>query len=182
MAGTSHVDAYTVGIGLGDIGDGQAEIAMFEAMLHPPTIGCDAPINTGPTHLIVEAAIRRLNRWVRWGIQPPSAPRLEVTSFNPTIYARDANGNALGGIRTPHVDTPIATVTNAGQGGPGLLCRLVGATFPYDTAKLSSLYRSHDDFVAKWRRAMNHAIHAGFVLGIDGRMVNRAAVQSTVPN
>ena len=35
MAGTSHVDAYSVVFGLGDVGDGQGEIAMFDAMQQP---------------------------------------------------------------------------------------------------------------------------------------------------
>jgi hypothetical protein len=181
MAGTSHVDAYTVGIGLSDVGDGQGDTAMFNAMRNPPSIGCGAPVNTGPSHVLVQAAMRRLNQWIRRGIEPPTAPRLEVTSFSPTTYARDANGNVLGGIRTPHVDAPVAAITNAGQSGPGLLCRLVGATFPFDAQKLASLYRSHDNFVAKWRKAARRAVDARFLLAVDARMLNAAATQSTIP-
>ncbi len=181
MAGTSHVDAYSVGIGLSDVGDGQAEVAMFEAMRNPPGFGCDAPINTGPSHWLVQTAFRRLNKWVRRGIEPPNATRIEVTSFGPTTYARDANGNVLGGIRTPQVDAPVARIGNAGQSGPGLLCRLVGATAPFNAAQLASLYRSHDNFVTKWRKATNQAIKAGFLLRPDARMLNAAAAQSTVP-
>jgi hypothetical protein len=181
MAGTSHVDAYTVALGLGDVGDGRGEIAMFDAMQHPPGIGCGAPINTGPNHWLVQTAMRRLNKWVKLGIAPPTAPRLDVTSFAPTTYARDANGNVLGGIRTPQVDAPIAVVTNAGQSGPGLLCRLVGATFPFDAARLASLYRNHDNFVTQWRKATNRAVNAGFLLGADARLLNAAAAQSTIP-
>jgi hypothetical protein len=181
MAGTSHVDAYSVAFGLSDVGDGQGEIAMFDAMQNPPGIGCGAAINTGPSHWLVQTAMRRLHKWVKRGIEPPTAPRLEVTSFAPTIYARDANGNVLGGIRTPHVDAPIAVITNAGQSGPGLLCRLVGATFPLDAARLATLYRSHDNFVTQWRKATNRAVVAGFLLGIDARLLNAAATRSTVP-
>ncbi len=181
MAGTSHVDAYTVVIGLGDDGDGQADRAMFEAMQHPPSIGCGVPINTGPSYLLVESALRHLQKWIRFGEPPPMAPRLDVTSFSPTTYARDANGNVLGGIRTPEVDVPIATITNAGQSGPGLLCRLVGSTTPFGAAKLASLYSSHDNFVRRWRRAMNRAVAAGFVLPADARKVTAAAVASTIP-
>jgi hypothetical protein len=181
MAGTSHVDGYVIGVGLADVGDGQAEAAMFEGMRNPPGIGCAAPMNMGPSHLVVEAAMRRLNHWIRWGAEPPTAPRLEVTSFGPTIYARDANGNVRGGIRTPHVDAPIAVVTNEGQSGPGLLCRLSGATFPFAAAKLHSLYKSHQNFVNKWRAATNRAVNAGFLLPADARSVTRAAVASTIP-
>jgi hypothetical protein len=181
MAGTAHVDAYTVGIGLGDVGDGRGDTAMFNAMRNPPGIGCGAPVNTGPSHVLVQSAMRRLHQWIRRGIQPPRAPRLEVTSFSPTTYARDANGNVLGGIRTPHVDAPVATITNAGQSGPGLLCRLVGATFPFDAQKLAALYRSHDNFVTQWRKASRRAVDAGFLLAVDARLLNAAATQSTIP-
>jgi hypothetical protein len=181
MAGTSHVDAYTLGIGLTDNGDGRGDVAMFNAMRNPPAVGCGAPVNTGPSHWIVQAAMRRLNQWVRYGTLPAQAPRIQVTSFDPRTYARDANGNVLGGIRTPHVDAPVAVVTDQGQSGTGLICRLSGATFPFDAAKLSSLYRDHDQFVNRWRAATSRAIAAGFLLAVDGRGLVAAASQSTVP-
>lgn len=181
MAGTSHVDGYTVGVGLGDDGDGQADRALFNAMQHPPGIGCAVPINTGPSYLIVQSAYRRLTRWVRYGIEPPKADRLDVTSFSPTTYARDANGNVLGGIRTPEVDAPVATITNAGQSGAGLLCRLVGTTTPFSAAKLASLYKDHDRFVRLWHHATNDAIAKGFLLPPDARKVSAAARASSIP-
>jgi hypothetical protein len=154
---------------------------MFNAMRNPPAVGCGAPVNTGPSHWIVQAAMRRLNQWVRYGTLPAQAPRIQVTSFDPRTYARDANGNVLGGIRTPHVDAPVAVVTDQGQSGTGLICRLSGATFPFDAAKLSSLYRDHDQFVNRWRAATSRAIAAGFLLAVDGRGLVAAASQSTVP-
>ena len=181
MAGTSHVDAYSVGIGLTDTGDGAGDRAMFDAMRNPPMAGCGAPVNTGPSHWIVQSAMRRLNQWVRHGTEPPVAPRIQVTSFTPRTYARDANGNVVGGIRTPHVDAPVAVVTDEGQSGPGLICRLVGATFPFDAAKLSSLYRDHERFVARWRAATRRAVASGFLLAVDGRGLVSAAEQSSVP-
>jgi hypothetical protein len=181
MAGTSHVDAYSVGIGLGDRGDGTGDKAMFDAMRNPPVAGCGAPVNTGPSHWLVQTAMRRLNQWVRYGTPPATAPRIEVTSFTPRTYARDANGNVLGGIRTPHVDVPVAVITNDGQSGPGLICRLVGATFPFDAAKLSSLYKSHDQFVNRWHAAARRAVAAGFLLAVDARGLVAAASESTIP-
>ena len=182
MAGTSHVDGYAVGVGLSDVGDGATAVAMFEGMRNPPSIGCATPMNMGPSQLIVSAAMRRLDQWIRGGIAPPIAPRLVVTSFEPRTYARDANGNVLGGIRTPHVDAPIAVVTSDGQSGAGLLCRLTGATFPFDSAKLHSLYRSHRDFVHRWRSAMLRSVARRFVLPADARMYNAAARGSTIPD
>jgi hypothetical protein len=170
-----------VGVGLGDVGDGAADKTLFDEMQSPPAIGCGLPINTGPSYLLVQSALRHLQKWIRWGDAPPVAPRLDVTSFAPTIYARDANGNALGGIRTPEVDAPVATITNAGQTGPGLLCRLTGSTTPFDHAKLLALYKTHDRFVREWRKATNRAVAAGFLLPADARKVTAAAVASSIP-
>jgi hypothetical protein len=181
MAGTSHIDAYTLGIGLADPGDGSGDQAMFDAMRNPPSVGCGAPVNTGPSHWIVQTAMRRLDRWVRFGISPAHAPLIQVTTFTPRTYARDANGNVLGGVRTPHVDAPVAVVTDAGQSGTGLICRLSGATFPFDAAKLSSLYRDHRQFVVRWTVATWRAVAAGFLLPVDARSLVSAASHSTIP-
>lgn len=152
MAGTSHVDAYTIGIGLTDTGDGHGAVAMFNAMRHPPNAGCTFPANAGPTHWIVQAAMSHLTRWIDDGEAPPLARRLQVTSFSPRTYALDGNGNALGGVRTPQVDAPVARLTGIGQSGAGLLCQLLGTTTPFDSAKLLALYPTHERFVRAWRR------------------------------
>ena len=180
MAGTSHVDAYTVGPGLGDVGDQAGANTMFELMRTPPGAGCAFPINTGPSHLIVDAAMFRLHQWVKRGFLPPVAPRLQVATLSPTTYVLDANGNALGGIRTPHVDAPVAKLTGLGQSGVGLLCRLTGTTTPLDAARVAALYPNHTKFVGAWRRATDAAVNAGFVLAADAGPLKRAADASTV--
>ena len=60
----------------------------------------------------------------------------------------DDDGNAVGGVRTPFVDVPVATLAGVGN-TPGF-CSLFGTTVPFTQAKLSSLYKSHSAFVAKW--------------------------------
>jgi hypothetical protein len=88
VAGTAHADAHLLG---------------FVADL----LDCGAPINDGPLHLVAKAALRRLDQWVRTGEPPPQAPRLDVSSGEPPEILRDADGIALGGIRTPPVDLPV---------------------------------------------------------------------------
>ncbi len=102
VAGTAHADAYTIGIGATDVGDGQGSVAAFNALRNPPTgaagFSCAKPINAGEQQYVLQAAFSQLNRWVTTGQAPSKAPRLQIAN---NAYVLDANGNVKGGIRTP---------------------------------------------------------------------------------
>ncbi len=105
VAGTAHADAHLLG----------------------PTAGaldCGAPINAGPMHVVLKAALRQLDTWVRTGATPPEAPRLEVTGGDAPQLRRDADGIALGGVRTPPVDVPIDVLSGLPGPNPSLLWRV----------------------------------------------------------
>ncbi len=78
---------------------------------------CALPINTGGTHWALDAAVYWLNRWVVDGTPPPRALLLATTHVSPVVYKLDANGNAIGGVRTPQVDAPIAALGSQGNSG-----------------------------------------------------------------
>jgi hypothetical protein len=128
----------------------------------------------------LNAALRRLNRWVRKGKVSggPFSPRLEVSPAPPEIV-RDARGNALGGIRTPQVDVPIATLSGLGQSGGGF-CGLFGTTVPFDAATLAALYPTHDAYVKAIVRSARQASRAGFITRIDTTAIKAAAMESNV--
>jgi hypothetical protein len=149
-------------------------------MLDPPGAGaCAFPTNAGAHHWILQSAFYRLDRWLRTGTPPPVGPLLTVASTGPTVVlARDAHGNALGGIRSPQVDVPVATLTGISS-GPGF-CRLFGSTVPFPPEKLAALYPRHGAFASAWRRATTAAVDAGFILGKDAGELRRAGTESTV--
>jgi hypothetical protein len=191
VAGSAHADTYNLGIGNTDVGDGQGAFALFQSMLTPPSsvaggfIQCDRPINAGPAHWVLQAGVHHLTQWVVAGTPPPIAPRLEVASTSPVVFATDAQGNVLGGIRTPHVDAPVATLSGLGQPNPptsptGGFCRLFGTTVPFTDSEIDALYGNHGRFVSAWSRATQDAVRSGFVLRADAQDVRRAAVQSDV--
>jgi hypothetical protein len=179
IAGTSHSDVYQFGPGPGDPGPGAADITH----LPPQTsvfgvINCNAPINQGPHQYVLNAALWRLDRWVKRGLaRDKSAPRLEIVA-GPAL-ARDALGNALGGIRTPPVDVPVSALSGFGQTGT-TFCSLFGTTFAFDDATLASLYPTHDDYVRKVRHAANDAVRAGYLRKIDAKVMLQAAMDSDV--
>ena len=180
VPGTAHADLYTSGGGFADTGNGQAERALFDvgAVTGGP-LSCATPINDGPMYLVANAAVFSLNRWVQTGTPPPRAPRLDVQPGPPVTVARDVHGNALGGIRTPLVDVPIATLRGDGNNG-GTFCTLFGSTVPFSAATLASLYPTHADYVAKFDAAAERALRAGFLRAADVKNLKAAAAASAI--
>ena len=180
LAGTSHADSYTTSVGFGDIGDGRGATQMLALMQHPHELGCGRPINAGGHHWILQAAFRGLETWVRTGVAPPVATPLVATSTSPVVLARDAQGNALGGVRSPQVDAPIATIdaVNTGAG----FCFLFGSTTPFTPAQLATLYPTHQDFVTKWAASLFVNTLNGFLLPEDVGELYSAAAAAPIPS
>lgn len=156
IPGTSHADAFT---GAG-------------------AIGCDLPVNAGPQTWVMRAALRGLADWAATGTPPPAQPRITV---NGGTIARDPHGNALGGIRTPQLDVPIATLTGDGNTGPNQFCFLVGRTIPFAPAKLAALYPTHAQYVAAFDAAAARAAATGALLADDLPALHAEADAADVP-
>lgn len=182
IAGTAHYDTYGLVIQGKDTGDGKAGVAMLDSLLHPtsqpsPMFDCGAPINTGQAHYVLDAAFSALNKWVAKGVLPPKAPRIETTT--PFAYVTDDHGNVRGGVRTPAVDAPVATLSGRSTGGAGF-CFLFGSTVPFDADQLHLLYPNHRTFVDAWTQATNDALHAGFLVKADAKELIAAAKKSDI--
>jgi hypothetical protein len=160
VAGTAHADAYL----LGPIAD---------------SLGCAAPINSGPHHFVVKAALRSLDTWVRTGEAPPEAPRLDVDAT--PAFARDQDGNAQGGIRTPQLDVPVATLSGDATESASVACLLMGSTTPLTAERLGELYPSADDYLEAYTQAADEAIESGFVLNDDREALLADADPSAIP-
>jgi hypothetical protein len=139
VAGTAHADQHLLG----------------------PGVDLCGQINSGPQHFVVKAALRAMHRWLKDGAAPPEGTPLEVTATNDAI-ARDQHGNALGGVRTPAVDVPIAKIS--GEAPPlGPQCLLFGHTVPFTPQRLLELYPTHADYVNKVKDAASAAREARFI-------------------
>jgi len=184
MAGTSHADDYVSVLGLTDNGSGTADQQGFNAMLNPPTgpagFTCAVPINTGEEHYILDSAQYWLNQWVTTGQAPPQAPRLLVnTSGTTPAFVLDANGDVEGGVRTPAVDVPVATLSGLGQSGTSF-CFLFGTTVPFSATKLAALYPTHAAFTTRWTLDTATQAAKGFIRPADARELVAAATSSSV--
>lgn len=192
VAGTAHFDHYGLKTARDDIGERTSVAEWFDAMRNPsrspdPVFEsifgpCALPINSGPATFVLRAALMHMNRWIADGTPPPVAPRLVVAGILPSPpganpYAVDTNGNVLGGIRTPAVDTPVARLSGLGQTGGTPFCNLFGTTVPLTDGELRALYRSTGGFASAWVQATNRAERAGFLVREDAQDLRVVAVQ-----
>lgn len=179
VAGTAHADTYLVVTGATDLGDDPDVVApLITSAPLPGVIECATPLNSGPQHFVVKAAIAALDRWVRSGKPPKSMPRLEVDPGPPVTILRDEHGNALGGIRTPQVDVPIATFLPEQEGS--ILCRLFGSTELFDAEKLASLYPSRRAFLSAYKKAVKAALKAKAIRKADAKLMKQWAASTDI--
>jgi hypothetical protein len=155
---------------------------------------CEFPMNTsgdGPVFgaYLYNAMWENMEAQVRSGIEPPHGNLIET---DPAGVARDAFGNALGGVRLPQLDVPIATYVPSNSPNPALplpppldqlgnlICRLSGAVFPFDEALLSSLYPNHGSYVSQIAARTNALRKDGFLLEEDAEALIEEAAESTI--
>jgi hypothetical protein len=141
---------------------------------------CDRPpYSQVPFYYVMNAAFDHLQRWVRDGTLPPSAPPIETSSVGPpAVVTRDERGNALGGIRLSEHAVP--TGVNTGQNsGPGF-CRLYGSHTDFDAATLAGLYPTHAAYVSAVTDVTEKNLKAGYILEEDAEATIAAAEKSDV--
>jgi hypothetical protein len=158
VAGTGHSDTYLAGG-------------------HPDLWA--TPINDGPQHWVVDAAFTHLIAWVTDGCAPPHGTPIESDG---TRVRRDDHGIALGGIRTPDVDVPVATLSGAAPPGADPVRALLGSTTPFDEQTLRSLYPSKEVFVERFTASLDDAIARGYVRASDRAAYLARADAADIPS
>ena len=84
--------------------------------------------NNGPQKYVMRTVVRLLRDWVGNGTAPPHQKPLEIANG---AILRDAHGNALGGVRAPPLDVPVATITGEGYSPIGKTAPLAIRGFVY---------------------------------------------------
>ena len=149
IAGTAHADGdYLRSLSQ----QGKKQFPGFLDLSAASTIA-----NNGPQKYVMRAVLRHLRDWAAGGTAPTHQKPLEIADG---AIVRDAHGNALGGVRTPQLDIPVATLSGEGNS-------LIGKTTPFPPDVLASLYPSHDAYVKAFTDAAKQAAARGVVLQVD---------------
>jgi hypothetical protein len=171
-------------------GAAHAEVPRWVIEEPPPLStgpGCAVPVNAAPHDAVVKAGLRAFSRWVTMGEVPPQSPDIELGDPNAEDpIVRDEFGNALGGIRLPHLEAPTATLDGrrnsvAPPAPPGQnFCFLFGATEAFSAETLREMYPSHDAFVNRYNAAVDALERDGYLLPPEAEAARRAARESTI--
>jgi len=104
---------------------------------------------------------------VRGGAAPAEAARLELTEEGGAFVA-DQHGIALGGVRTPWVDVPVAMLSGLGQEGGAGFTFLFGTTRPFSAEQLEHLYPGgRGSYLEQFGESLDQAVDQGFILAAD---------------
>jgi hypothetical protein len=119
----------------------------------------DNPLTYRP---VVSAAYRHLQAWMEGGPPPPSQPRIEFDQDDSgaATIRRDEQGNAIGGIRLPEMEAPVAEYHGRDDTAAGL-GTLYGWARPFPTEELARLYPSPEAYVKVWEEAVDHLVATG---------------------
>lgn len=151
---------------------------------------------------VSRATLLRLDAWVGSNAEPPASRLMPLAPAgdDPTVLRapahlpgaviqvpqRDADGNALGGVRLPELAAPLGS--HGGQNQPqSSRCSLVGSYLAFARTKeerekirdprpsLAERYRNRDDYVNQVRIAARELEQSGFLLPEDTAIIIQAA-------
>lgn len=146
---------------------------------HPLHAVCIVAGAAFPMRYAVNAAFHHLDRWARGGPRPPEGARYAFDDDGQ--LATDRFGNALGGIRLPPVEVPVARYRSTS-------CGLGGVTAPFNRLTLGSEYGTHADYFCAAHAATAQSVADGFLLPADAEdflrrardMRNRFTINGTI--
>ena len=168
IAGTAHADNYTIAVAF--IDSGSAPLADLVAAYAPTRtlMGQELPhvINFAPQHhYVLQAALAGLVGWARDGSTPPIAQPIDLTDAAALVL--DENGLAVGGVRTPWVDVPVARTSGLAD-GDSVMALLFGTGEMFSADLLERLYPGGvQQYLGRFTDALDSAIAAGFLLAAD---------------
>jgi parallel beta-helix repeat protein len=129
----------------------------YGEQVNPGQPACILQGDQFPMHYAVNAALDAIHHWLVDGVPPSVSPRFQITSG---ALARDADSNALGGIRLAPIAHPVASYRSTD-------CALGGTTVPFTEPQLLLRYPTHADYACQMRAATYQNVKDGFLLEDD---------------
>lgn len=134
--------------------------------------GSGCPRNYYPMRYAHRTGLHHLNQWVRRNQEPPSAPRFDRDDDGEV--RRDEYDNALGGLRLPPIEVPVAHYDV--ESCPPWF----GKVDTLDPLTLRELYPTHEAYVEQMQAATDEAVERGWLLPMDAEDLMERARASPI--
>lgn len=134
--------------------------------------GSECPYNLFPHQYVHRAALHQMNRWITQNKPAPSAPRIKRNDNEPV---EDEFGNAVGGLRSPVLEAPVAMYESSD------CIPMRGRTEQFDGETLRELYPTHSEYVVQMRSAVDDAVERGWLVESDAEHLMRRCRDSPIP-
>ncbi|MFT6435050.1 MAG: hypothetical protein ACJAVI_003101 [Candidatus Azotimanducaceae bacterium] len=122
----------------------------------------DPRINAIPISPVYDAVFHHMQQWLTDGTIPPIVAKIEFEG-KPPQPKRDHLGIAIGGIRLPQADTPLAT-NSAIPLSDDIFSLLGGSSVPFTREKVISLHGNKDSYLSSFKIAADLALTNGTIL------------------
>jgi hypothetical protein len=177
VAGASHVDQWEAR----SFANAADTLLATGQQQEPPLVCVPADVQETdfPARLAINAAWRHLDEWVQRGKAAPRSQPLQLrlplaTVFDPqTAFVVDEAGNAVGGVRSPQVDVPLARYVGAKTGA--FSCMFDGYMYPFDSERLRGIHGSDKDYVRKVEASARSLRREGWLTPEDEREIVETA-------
>jgi hypothetical protein len=162
---------------------------------HIPTLAADfrqhglPEQNPADPYPVFRATMTNLQQWVL-GTEPPPSIYIELAEGEPESLmdtplrhaARDRDGNALGGVRLPHMAAPLGTYEGLDYDfkESNVFFLLSGVYKPFSQEELAARYTDHDAYVGTVSAAVNALVAQRYMLEEDALALIETAKRSDI--
>ena len=145
--------------------------------LWPYAYGCDiAGINMSefPIGYLINGALVNLDQWLRHGVAPPKAERIATKASGEIVT--DQYGNAVGGVRTPMVDVPIATYYGKTP-GDFETCNTIGYRVAWDWSRMEAVHGTYDNYARKVLASIDALVRDHWITPADAERMRHDLIR-----
>ena len=139
-----------------------------------------------PLEYLMNAGFANLDTWARFNIPPPRAQVIEAVPGSDSSVLeikRDANGNAVGGLRTPYLDIPVAsyhTSSKPADEQSSRFCTTQGYKVPFEKEKIMALYPTRESYLEKVNGMVDSMVKERYLIKADGEKIKKEAENLSV--
>jgi hypothetical protein len=153
------------------------------------TANCIGPDKCGltdfPLEYLMNAGFANLDTWARSNIPPPRALVIETVPGSDSSVLEingDENGNAIGGLRTPYLDVPIATCYTSSKPADeesSRYCTTQGYKVPFKKEKITTLPK-RESYLSKVNAVVDSLVKGKNLAKADGEKIKKEAQKLSV--